>query len=270
VGFFRFRSHEVEDIERCPLLRPAVNDALTSLREQVRASGPPAPEIDIAGSEEERAWSSVPTGSGVEVLPTRSGPGIASHPGLLRRRVGPFGYLVSPGVFFQANDFLVDELARAVEEFAGGRGDRSALDLYCGVGLFSLPLARRYQSVTAVESSPSAAALCRANADSAGLNNVRVVCAEVAGWMGAVGSVSAPGFELIVLDPPRTGAGTDVMNRIRDWAPETLIYVSCDPQTMCRDLTALPQRDYRIDEVLGIDLFPQTYHFETVLRVVRR
>jgi 23S rRNA (uracil1939-C5)-methyltransferase len=265
VGFFRFRSHDVEDIQMCPLLRPTLNEALAALREQARTSVPPAPEIDISCSEEQLAWSSLPTGSpGAEY--SAESPTV----GLLRRVVGTFAFSINPGVFFQANDFAVEDLSRSVRDFAQGRGNGAALDLYSGVGLFSLPLATQYHTVTAVESSPAASALCAANAAAAGLTGVRTVCADAGRWMAAVGSVSSPGFELIVLDPPRTGTGVEVMQRIRDWAPETVIYVSCDPQTMCRDLAVLPARDYRIDEVLGIDLFPQTYHFETVARIVRR
>jgi 23S rRNA (uracil1939-C5)-methyltransferase len=263
VGYFRFRSHDIEDIGMCPLLRPTLNEALATVREEVRASGPTAPEIDLACAEEQRAWSCVPAGSDTEVPPDAT-------TGILRRTVAGFTYSLSPGVFFQANDFTIDELAGTVSEFTGDRGRKTALDLYSGAGLFSLPLARHFESVTAVESSPAASAFCAANANAAGLTGVRAVCADVEEWMQAVGSVSAPGFDVIVLDPPRTGAGAGVMKHIRDFAPETVVYVSCDPQTMCRDLAALPSRDYRIDKVIGIDLFPQTYHFETVARLVRR
>ena len=268
VGYFKFRSHEVEDIRSCPLLRPTLNEALGSVRARVQAPGPMAMEVDIACSEEERQWG------WAERNPSagedEQGAGAEPVPLLLRRTVGEFAYAVSPGAFFQGNDFTVADLAGTVGELAHGRGNRAALDLYCGVGLLTLPLARLYETVTAVEGSPAASALCSRNAEAAGLRNIRVACADVGRWMAAVGSVSAPGFELIVLDPPRAGAGDEVMGLIRDWAPEAVIYVSCDPQTMCRDLATLPARDYEIDEVLGIDLFPQTYHFETVVRLIRR
>jgi 23S rRNA (uracil1939-C5)-methyltransferase len=189
---------------------------------------------------------------------------------VLRREVAGFRYLTSPAAFFQANDLLVADLVGTVRELARGSRSRSALDLYCGVGLFSMPLARQYSSVTAVESSALACELCGRNAADAGLSNIRVVCADVDRWASAVSSVAAPGFDLVLLDPPRTGAGAELMSRLAEWAPETLIYVSCDPQTLARDLAVLPSRDYRIEVVVGLDMFPQTFHFETVVKLQRR
>ncbi len=270
VGFFKFRSHDVEDIRSCPLLQPTLNEALAAVRTRAQDPGPAPQEVDIACSEENRRWHSaacdLPAGEGSS---GRDG-AAAPTPPLLRRTVGEFAYAVAPGVFFQANDFTIADLTGTVAGLAQGRGNRAALDLYCGAGLLSLPLARLFESVTAVESSPEASALCSYNAEAAGLRDVRVVCAEVERWMAAVGSVSPPGFDLVVLDPPRAGAGIEVMARIREWAPETIVYVSCDPQTMCRDLAALPEQNYTIDEVLGIDFFPQTYHFESIVRLARR
>jgi 23S rRNA (uracil1939-C5)-methyltransferase len=177
---------------------------------------------------------------------------------------------VAPQVFFQANDFMISELVATVQELGRIPKPGSALDLFAGIGLFSLPIARGFTEVTAVESSPAASRLCDENAVNCGLYNIRVVCADVAAWMKAVASVASPSFDLVLLDPPRTGAGQEIMQRIGEWAPETILYISCDPQTLVRDLAFLPIRDYRIDFVQGLDLFPQTYHFETVVRLKRR
>jgi len=82
-------------------------------------------------------------------------------------------------------------------------------------------------------------------------------------------SGTVPVFNLILLDPPRSGAGAQVMEQIRSLAPGTIIYVSCDPQTLGRDLFSIPREEYRIDRIEGLDMFPQTYHFETVVRLVK-
>jgi 23S rRNA (uracil1939-C5)-methyltransferase len=124
--------------------------------------------------------------------------------------------------------------------------------------------------VVAVESAPAAHQLCLSNLSLAGLLNVQAVRAEVAEWMRAVGSVAAPAYDLVLLDPPRVGAGVEIMKRLAEWAPETIVYVSCDSQTLVRDLAALPGRDYRICSVEGLDMFPQTFHFETVAVLNRR
>jgi len=82
--------------------------------------------------------------------------------------------------------------------------------------------------------------------------------------------MAAPAFDLVLLDPPRQGAGPEIMRSLVEWTPETIVYVSCDPQTLMRDLAALSARHYQIDVIAGLDLFPQTFHIETVVRLRRR
>ena len=130
---------------------------------------------------------------------------------------------------------------------------------------FSLPLARQFAKVVAVENSPAAVQLCARNANSAGLGNIRAICSEVSYWMDSRNADAQELFDLIVLDPPRTGAGPGIMDRIRKWSPSNIIYVSCDPQTLVRDLARISPADYKISLVAGLDMFPQTYHFETVV-----
>jgi 23S rRNA (uracil1939-C5)-methyltransferase len=162
VGFFRSGSHTVEDVENCPLLRPQLNEALSSLRQfkrKVDLDAAPQ-EWDIACSEEQNAWATARVGSVINE-------GISSLIGtarredvVLKRRIGEFLYSVTASVFFQANDFMISELAQLVQESVKHAGADSALDLFAGVGLFSLPLARRFKKVVAVESSPSSCRLC--------------------------------------------------------------------------------------------------------------
>ncbi|MBN2338945.1 MAG: class I SAM-dependent RNA methyltransferase [Acidobacteria bacterium] len=249
VGFFRGGSHTILDIDHCPLFQPSLNEALKALRVRRRSPGAEREpgEIDIACSEQEGAWA--------------VGPGRT-----LRRQVGGFTYRLTPDVFFQANDFLVEDLAVLVDAAARDCDPAAALDLYAGVGVFSLPLARTFRKVVAVEGSPSACRLLQSNAAGAGFGHLQTVCADVADWMQGA---EARDFGLVVLDPPRTGAGERVMEQLRRWRPGTITYVSCDPQTLCRDLARLVPDHYRIDSVAGLDLFPQSYHFETVVRLAR-
>jgi 23S rRNA (uracil1939-C5)-methyltransferase len=272
VGFFRLGSHAVEDVESCPLFRKSLNEALGSLRQFKRKVDTDAKpqEMDMACSEEEDTWATARAGEsadeGISILPgTRRREEV-----ILRRKVGEFLYSVTAPVFFQANDFMVPELVALVRESAKNAGNDSALDLFAGVGLLSLPLARQFAKVVAVENSPSACRLCSRNAATAGLGHVQAVCADASAWMESEGASARPQFDLIVLDPPRTGAGPGIMERIGAWAPKMIIYVSCDPQTLLRDLAKIAPRDYRIDLVEGLDMFPQTYHFETVVRLVKQ
>ena len=270
LGFYRMRSHKVEQIEVCPLLRPSLNGALAALREWFEKNPPPAEvrEIEIAASEDTQRWAcSTPGDSGEYRLGCVHPAGEADR--LLNRKIQGYTYSVSPSAFFQVNDFMVSELVSCVMSLVQEAGPESALDLYGGVGLFSLPLARHTREVVVVESNPIAASLCRANAATAGLTNVSVIQEDAVEWLSSTASPAASDTDLILLDPPRTGAGQAMMDRIPETGARTVIYVSCDPQTLVRDLVALCRHGYRTDFVEGLDLFPQTYHFETVVRLRR-
>ena len=274
VGFFRSGSHTVEAIEFCPLLRAPLNRALHFLRQ-----AQPDDEIiedvlecDIASSYEEGLWTAAPVRDAGKAKNARQLPKDIARKKevVLKRKVGGFLYRTAASMFFQANDFLISELVRLVRELAEGIRPDVALDLFAGVGLFTLPLSGHFKSVIAIESSLLASQFCRDNAWNAGIDNIQIVCAEVAQWMGSIGPEKLGKIDLILLDPPRSGAGTMVMEKIRTLSPQTILYVSCDPQTLSRDLYCIPFEEYRIDRIEGLDMFPQTYHFETVVRLTRR
>lgn len=269
VGFFRSGSHSVEDVEHCPLFRPSLNEALGALR-RFKASDRDgaSQEVDLACSEEDGAWATEPSAANLNrglSTPIESG----GREVLLKRRIGDHLYAVTASVFFQANDYMVAGLIDGVMEYADSAGSAAALDLFSGVGLFTLPLARRFQKVVAVESSQPSCRLCEANASAAGMQGIQIQCADVARWMQQAGAAGLRQWDLIVLDPPRTGTGPNVMESILRWSPPAVIYVSCDPQTLVRDLARITPQAYRIDRIQGLDMFPQTYHFETIVKLVR-
>jgi 23S rRNA (uracil1939-C5)-methyltransferase len=169
------------------------------------------------------------------------------------------------GAFFQGNRFLLEPLAREVVSLVPP-GEAPALDLYAGVGLFALPLAARGgAAVTAVEGSAAAAEDARRNASLAGLaGRVRVVEDDVARALAAMPPRTG---EAVVLDPPRAGAGPEVVDGIAARAPSVVVYVSCDPPTLGRDLARFAALGYRPDAVRLFDLFPDTFHMEAVVRL---
>lgn len=166
--------------------------------------------------------------------------------------------------FFQANRFLYETLARTVVDSLAGPG--RALDLYAGVGLFAVPLAARSEAeVVAVERAPTSAADAKSNARKNGLGNLRIVRQGV---REALAALKTQRGERIVLDPPRTGLEPGVVESVAERRPEVIVYVSCDPPTLGRDLARFAALGYRMESVRLLDLFPDTFHLETVVRLL--
>ncbi|MCG6924596.1 MAG: class I SAM-dependent RNA methyltransferase [Acidobacteria bacterium] len=177
--------------------------------------------------------------------------------------VGPLTLRVHVRSFFQANRFLYESLASTVSGLLPGKG--RVLDLYAGVGLFALPLAARDGGeVVAVERALTAVEDARANVRRNRLEGVRIVPTDVRQALAA--TRPEPG-ERIVLDPPRTGLEKEVVALVADRRPAAVVYVSCDPPTLGRDLARFAARGYRPDTVRLFDLFPDTFHLETVVRL---
>ena len=170
---------------------------------------------------------------------------------------GGDSFRVSGRSFFQINRHLAGSLAgHATSESEGAL----ALDLYCGVGLLTVPLARRFSAVVGVDSSASATRDLHANAQRAGMR-VRAVQMDVLEFLR--GYSETP--DLVVADPPRAGLGDGVVEQLRRIGAPRLRLVSCDPATLARDLKALLAGGYEMESVVLVDLFPQTYHVETVV-----
>jgi 23S rRNA (uracil1939-C5)-methyltransferase len=191
-----------------------------------------------------------------------------SGPGHLCYRVGDFDYQVGHLSFFQSNRFLLQELINLV--LGDARGSL-ALDLFAGVGLFTLPLAHRFQRVVGVESNAAAARDLKANLQQSGAASPAARCANVEAFLARWND--SP--DLVVLDPQRLGVPAPALARLIKLAPRAISYLSCDPATLARDLATLVGTDekpgsYRISEVHLVDIFPQTYHIEALVRLSRR
>ncbi|MGB9030141.1 MAG: 23S rRNA (uracil(1939)-C(5))-methyltransferase RlmD [Acidobacteriaceae bacterium] len=174
---------------------------------------------------------------------------------------GPRRYRVSLASFFQVNRYLIEPLVQLV--IAGETGG-TAWDLYAGVGLFSLPLAETFSGIIAVESSPSAVRDLRENLRGA---THRVVASDTAAFLRQALQRGQPAPDLVVVDPPRAGLLRDVTTALGKIRPRKITYVSCDPATLSRDLAALLESGYRLRKMHLLDLFPQTYHIESVTRL---
>ncbi|MDM7923280.1 MAG: methyltransferase domain-containing protein, partial [Pyrinomonadaceae bacterium] len=148
-----------------------------------------------------------------------------------------------------------------VETAIGGFSGVNALDLYCGVGLFALPLARRFENVTGVEENPAAIEFARKNAENAGLSNTNFIVDSVRRFLA---HYDGGPVDFVLLDPPRAGTEKETMERLIRLSPRVVSYVACEPSVLARDLRRFDEAGYVIESITGIDLFPQTHHVETV------
>ncbi len=178
-------------------------------------------------------------------------------------RAAAFDYRVDLGAFFQVNRWLVDGL---VEHVCAEYHGQLAWDLFAGVGLFARQLTPRFESVVAVESAPSAVASLEENLRGTAGSAVRASTLEFLRH-NAVPNLAIP--DLVIVDPPRTGLGPEITTLLGDLAAPALVYVSCDPATLARDLRALIAAGYRLHSVTLADLFPHTFHLETVVHLRR-
>jgi 23S rRNA (uracil1939-C5)-methyltransferase len=174
-------------------------------------------------------------------------------------------YRVSAGSFFQVNTAGAGALIETVTAYLAPQSHQALLDAYAGVGLFSVALASQVSHVIAVEASPAAVADARYNVQTAGLDNVEVIGGDVA---EALSTLDQP-VQLAIVDPPRAGCGPNVVARLAGLEVERLVYVACDPATLARDAKLLTSAGYQLVEVQPLDLFPQTYHIESVALFVR-
>ena len=252
LGYFERGTHRVCDVAECPVVIPE----LQRLLEKLRAEIPVNPLPEDAGEFEAVA------GDGGSVL--LSPPVWDEHSTEAIRTIGGERYRFGADSFFQINHALLEPLIQEATRDAEGA---QALDLYCGVGLFTLPLARRFRSVKGVEGSRAAARYARRNLADAGLANAEVKTASVGGWL-MEHATRLPPIDYVLLDPPRVGAEAETVAAINALRPRRISYVSCDPATLARDLRSLTENGYRLSSIRAFDMFPQTHHVETVVHLI--
>jgi 23S rRNA (uracil1939-C5)-methyltransferase len=255
VGFNRASSTEVCDIETCSVLVPELDEALQTIRRKLGCSNSEhqsliRSQIEIAAGD-----------SGVTSEPATNG----LPQGYIQREIRGTTYRFGAATFFQANPWLLEQL---VEDALNNQSGDVALDLYAGVGLFSLQLAKRFNRVIAVEADQAAVEFARANVAANGFVNIEFHQSAVESWITELLRTSRIRADLLVLDPPRGGA-SEVLSGLIELAPSRITYVSCDPTTLARDLRVLLVSGYEISGITALDLFPQTYHIETVAALVR-
>jgi 23S rRNA (uracil1939-C5)-methyltransferase len=298
VGYHRNRSHQVLPVRHCPISSPLINRGIAALwaAGEGREVAAAVQEVQFfVADDDQRALvevratrnlskqeferlavalrGRVPEIAGVVAFEANrkadddeTGPAESTSQGVLygvgerslTYRAAGVDNRVSAGSFFQTNRYLVDKL---VELAMGGAKGNQAFDLYAGAGLFSVSLAQQFARVTAVEASEYSSADLAVNVP----KNVKCVRATTEDFLRTTGARA----EFVLVDPPRAGLGEKTAQALGRMHVQRVTYVSCDPSTLSRDLRVLLQSGFRVEQALLIDLFPQTYHMESVFHLVR-
>ncbi len=294
LAYSRFGSHELLSVRECPISSPLINRVMARLLELRGCDCPEGVEelefFADAADEQLLLWTfsdpqvgenalltwartvrnQIPEVVGVAMFASRRASDPDEQAGLrlltqsgaeeIRYRTLPAEYRGRAGSFFQVNRHLIDDLVSAVT--AGAAGE-FALDFYAGVGLFSVPLARSFHHIFAVEASQISHADLLHNAPA----NVKAVRARTEDYLSKPPGRRRP--ELVVVDPPRSGLGKAVIRGLVELGAPKIRYISCDPATLARDLSPLLAAGYHIEEAHLFDLFPQTFHIESVMLLSR-
>ncbi len=308
IGLYRHASHDLVDLEDCPIHHPLINQVMELVRQGIRKLKIPiwqektqsgllrhlVVRVAEAGQEllltfvtRRRAFneihhltkfvqSAMPQVKVVcqnlnqtdssQILGQQTH--FVTRQRTVRERIGQVELLISPNTFLQAQNDGARLLYQTVKEWAALTDRQKLLDLYCGVGAISLTLAEGAESVLGVELNPVAVQDARQNAQLNRARNCRFESRDAAEMLSELVE-DGWHFDLVVMNPPRTGCGRRVLENLRQLAPERIIYVSCSPTSLARDLDLLCQNSYRVLKLQPVDLFPHTVHLETIVLLER-
>jgi 23S rRNA (uracil1939-C5)-methyltransferase len=296
LGYFLPESSVIVPIDECPVLSPRLTHTFLQLQEMARSGALPAGILEIeafADSADEKIALNVafekftkpaaelaaafrdalPELESLLLLDQKRDRFELTGPGYLLHQAGGYTFRVSHLSFFQVNRFLIEDLLKTVTANAHGA---LALDMYSGVGFFTLPLAKTFQKVVSVDANLAATRDLYANAEAA---DVTIISHNEHAEEFLRKTEEKPDF--VVLDPPRAGLGAQAAEKLAELGAAEIVYLSCDPSTLARDLAVLtssprkpkeivgPRIRYEIAEMHLFDLFPQTFHIETLVRLRR-
>ncbi len=251
VGYFKRESHDIVEVSSCHLLPSEMEKSLPGFRHDPWVKKIKTGDLFLLAN-----------GSQLSAL----GTGDKKRKYLSKEEkvlfdLGDFDYTCAPGDFIQANRFTLQEMINLVRQHLVqdrvGEIDRldHAVDLFCGCGFFTLPLALAARQVTAVEMNPANILSLENNLERVGVDNVQVLASDVL-------QTPLPRASLYLVDPPRAGLGETLAQKIMQGRPHKIIYFSCDSATFSRDARFFVEGGYHLDELKLIDNFPQTDHFE--------
>ena len=288
IGFFRQGSSDLIEVEEAFLLHPLINKTLNAVRtlapqlpllKEIHINAAPAGEVHILLFSEQESY---PRPDSFFSNLTKAVPEVIGITGYARKKkafaIGKnrltleaegLTLRATDGNFFQVNWEQNRNMVRTLLDFAAlPTGNETVLDLYCGIGNFALPLAMKANTVIGIESGYSAIEDAKANAELNGLKNTEFIADDMQKGLKTLLQRKVRA-DVIVLDPPRAGATLKTLERVLAFVPQKIIYVSCNPSTLARDLKYFHLFGFRLDRLQPVDMFPYTYHIECVAEMVR-
>lgn len=307
VGFYRERSHQVVDVDGCALQSPAANALAAALRGWMREHSVPAYDerarkglvrhlfvrssaageslaavvvngqsLPHEGELVEALRAAAPSLAGVVLNENRRDTNVIFGGGwrtlwgadALQDTLRGVTFRLSVPAFYQVNRAQTEVLYALAEDFAALTGEERLLDLYCGTGTIGLTMASKCKTLLGAEIVPQAVEDAAANAAANGVTNARFVCADAAAVAAELAQTGET-IDVAIVDPPRKGLSPEVVESLLTIAPRRIVYVSCDPATLARDLKLLSAA-YTVEKVQPVDLFPRTFHVETAVKLERK
>ena len=291
-GFFERASHRVVEIDRCRIATDALWAILPDLQSFLERSPMTLAcltEVEIFQGDEQESLIDLKLKPGTAKLSLFKEDLLAGRfdwgsrrvslylsrsqkrtlrvlgPGFVHKTVGEWKFRVSRGSFFQVNEFMLEIL---IQRATQGPGGSRALDLFCGVGFFTLPLATKFDLVWAVDQNAAAILDIESNARANRCRNCRIFHRDLDTFLRDRRR-DLEELDLVLLDPPRSGIPKTTVGRVADLKAPRVVYVSCDPSTLARDLAIFLGRGYAVESLEIVDLFPQSHHLETIARLKR-
>ncbi|MEE9543309.1 MAG: 23S rRNA (uracil(1939)-C(5))-methyltransferase RlmD [Thermodesulfobacteriota bacterium] len=299
-GFFAASSHTVVDIESCPLLDDRLNESYAAIKDFLKTRKHSLVSIELALSERDgmavasfystgsfsfkpdELLASIDSLKGYELFRSKSKgarPSIgdtsfkkvsSSGDRELLLKVSGMDFKAAIGSFTQVNPKMNDLLIEKLLEISDIKGVERVLDLFCGIGNLTIPLAKLAADTQGVESDKRAVKYARANSAQEGIGVVRFDADDAGKWLKnkEIKSLARPSWDVVILDPPR-GGDLETVKSIIKLAPRKIIYVSCSPPTLARDISFLRDNGYGLFGSVVLDMFPQTFHIESVVGLER-
>ncbi len=287
IGFFRQGSYSLIEVDDAFLIDPIINKTLKAVRanaeqlpllSEIHINATPSGEVHLLLFSDQ---ASLPAMETFFEQMRKTVPSIIGITGFAQKRkafslgknqlaleLGGLKFLVTEGNFYQVNWEQNRNMAATVLDFCGLTGKETVLDLYCGIGNFSLPLAGKAKNVIGIESGYGAIEDAKANAKLNKITNAEFIADDLQKGLKTLMERKMRA-DVVVLDPPRAGATLKTLERVLAFVPQKIVYVSCNPSTLARDLKFFHLFGFRLDRLQPVDMFPYTYHIECVAEMVR-